>query len=93
MENKPTITIEELTSDEQLIKIEKILDDHLEKVFSKSNPKTYAEFKTAMHADYERKDHDLSWLLDHGKANWKKYFKLGEQNNRELRFKKHLRGK
>ena len=88
---KPLITIEELTSDEELRKIEKMLDHRLEKAFSKMGPKIYAEYKAARRADYKRKNNDKSWLHDHWKDNWKKYFKLGEQKNRELKFKKDLR--
>ena len=89
-EKKPSITIEDLTSDERLREIEKTLDDHLEKVFSELGPEIYTEYEAARRADYERKNNDKSWLLDHWKDNSKKYFKMGRQKNRELRFKKHL---
>ena len=75
-ERKPCLTIEELTSDEALRQIEKRLDDHLERSFRGSDPKTYAEFKAAMRADYKSKNNDKLWLLDYWKENWRKYFKM-----------------
>ncbi len=75
-ERKPCLTIEELTSDEALRQIEKRLDDHLERLFRGSDPKTYAEFKAAMRADYKGKNNDKLWLLDYWKENWRKYFKM-----------------
>ena len=86
-EKQPTITIEELVTDEELRKTEKILDDHLERLFRDSDPKTYTRYKAFMRYCDEGKCTDKSWLIDHWKANWKKYSKQGEQKNRELRLK------